>query len=87
MSTARQADKDVAIVTRNRYGALVLNAASVLFVDVDYPKIKPSGLWDALVLPFSQSRREWRKAAAREITTILALHDELACAGEGKELA
>jgi len=68
VSAARQGDRDVAIVTRNRYGALVLNAASVLFVDVDYPKIKPSGVWDALVLLFSRSQREWRKAAARELT-------------------
>lgn len=27
---------EVAIITRNRYGALVLNAASVMFVDVDF---------------------------------------------------
>jgi len=68
VSAARQGDKEVAIVTRNRYGALVLNAASVLFADVDYPKIKASGLWDALVLLFSRRQREWRKAAARELT-------------------
>ncbi len=68
VNTVRQGDKDIAIVTRNRYGALVLNAASVLFVDVDYPRIKPQGLWDALALLFSHSRREQRKGAARELT-------------------
>jgi hypothetical protein len=65
---ARQGDKDIAIITRNRYGALVLNAASVLFVDIDYPRINPQGLWDAVALLFSRSRRERRKAAARELT-------------------
>ncbi len=66
--TVRQGDKDIAVITRNRYGALVLNAASVLFVDVDYPKIRPNGLWDAAALLLSRSRREQRKAAARELT-------------------
>ena len=68
VNTVRQGDKDIAIVTRNRYGALVLNAASVLFVDIDYPRIKSQGLWDALALVFSRRRREQRKAAARELT-------------------
>jgi hypothetical protein len=68
VNTVRQGDKDIAIVTRNRYGALVLNAASVLFVDVDHPRIKPQGLWDAIALLLSRSRREQRKAAARELT-------------------
>jgi hypothetical protein len=68
VNTVRQGDKDIAIVTRNRYGALVLNAAAVLFVDVDYPKIRAQGLWDALALVFSRSRREQRQAAVRELT-------------------
>lgn len=33
-------DRDYAVITRNRYGALVLNASSVLFVDVDLPRSK-----------------------------------------------
>lgn len=37
-------NKDIAITTRNAYGALVLNAASVMFVDVDYPEDKSGGL-------------------------------------------
>lgn len=42
-------DREIAIVTRNRYGALVLNSASVLFADVDFPKSKPSGLLGAFL--------------------------------------
>jgi hypothetical protein len=68
VNTVRHGDKDIAIITRNRYGALVLNAASVLFVDIDYPRISSQGLWDALALVFSRSRRERRQAAARELT-------------------
>lgn len=33
----------VGVITRNRYGALVMNAASVLFADIDFPDIKSSG--------------------------------------------
>jgi len=66
--TLREGDRDIAIVTRNRYGALVLNAASVLFVDVDYPRITANGLWDAVLLAFSKARRHWRAAAVRELT-------------------
>jgi hypothetical protein len=60
--------KDLAIITRNRYGALVLNTASVLFVDVDFPRIRPNGLLDAILLSISGSRRKQRQAVAREST-------------------
>ena len=30
------------VITRNRYGALVLNSASVCFVDVDFPEPRPT---------------------------------------------
>ena len=68
VQTLRDGDRDIAVITRNGYGALVLNTASVLFVDVDYPRIQATGLWDALLLALSRSRREWRLAAARELT-------------------
>jgi hypothetical protein len=64
----RQGDREIALITRNRYGALVLNTASVLFVDVDFPKVTPNGLWDAVLLSLSAKRRQWRQAAARELT-------------------
>jgi hypothetical protein len=37
-----------AVVTRNSYGCLVLNTARVMFVDVDLPEPKPSGLFKRL---------------------------------------
>ena len=63
-----QGQKEVAIVTRNGYGALVLNAASVMFVDVDFPRIKANGLWDGILLALSRARRQQRAAATREAT-------------------
>jgi len=56
----------IAHVTRNRYGALVLNTASVLFVDIDFPRIRPSGLLDTILLIFSSKRKLQRIAAAQE---------------------
>jgi hypothetical protein len=35
-------DELVAAVTRNAYGALVLNTASIMFIDVDFPPIAPT---------------------------------------------
>jgi hypothetical protein len=60
--------KDLAIITRNRYGALVLNTASVLFVDIDFPRITPNGLVDAILLSISGTRRKQRQAVLREQT-------------------
>ena len=34
----------VMVVTRNRYGALVLNASAAMFIDVDLPPDEPGGL-------------------------------------------
>jgi hypothetical protein len=68
VETLQQGDKEIAIITRNRYGALVLNTVSVLFVDVDFPRVTPNGLWDAILLSLSRKRRQWRQAAARELT-------------------
>jgi hypothetical protein len=35
---AGSAKKELAIVTRNAYGALVLNAAQAMFIDIDFPE-------------------------------------------------
>src|ERR1017187_2083814 len=37
-----------AVITRNSYGCLVLNTARVMFVDVDLPEPKPTGLFKRL---------------------------------------
>jgi hypothetical protein len=36
---------EIAVITRNAYGALVLNVARVMFMDIDFPMIKPRSLW------------------------------------------
>jgi hypothetical protein len=60
--------KDVGVITRNRYGALVLNCPSVLFADVDFPPGRSAGLLDALAGLFSPARRRQRAEAAQEAT-------------------
>ena len=40
---ANAAGSEVAVVTRNLYGALVLNAANAMFVDIDFPDKGTSG--------------------------------------------
>lgn len=56
------------LITRNRYGALVLNTASVFFADVDCPPASPRGVVEALLWPFSPARRRRRREALREET-------------------
>lgn len=61
--------QEVALVTRNRYGALVLNTASVCFVDIDFPdRPSSSGLLGGLVSLFSANRRQQLQAEAQETT-------------------
>ncbi|HNS18941.1 MAG TPA: hypothetical protein PKH24_00505 [Sedimentisphaerales bacterium] len=68
VQTLQHGGKEVAVVTRNRYGALVLNTASVLFVDVDYPRVKATGAWDAVLLVISRAHKQRRAAALQEAT-------------------
>ncbi len=56
----------VAVITRNRYGALVLNCAGAMFVDIDFPKPQPAGFLDTLRLVFSPKHREAKQRAAAE---------------------
>lgn len=42
--TLTHQNTEVGVVTRNAYGALVLNAPQALFIDIDFPKAKASGL-------------------------------------------
>jgi hypothetical protein len=61
-------DTHVAVITRNRYGCLVLNATRTCFVDVDYPPVRSEGLIDGLALFFSNRRRQARAEALRQTT-------------------
>lgn len=56
----------LAVITRNRYGALVLNTASVCFIDVDFSPPEPSGIWEMLLMLFSSARREQKQQAAEQ---------------------
>jgi hypothetical protein len=49
------------VITRNQYGALVLNSSRVLFADVDFPAVVPRGFWDALRMSFSRKARHSRQ--------------------------
>lgn len=55
-------DTEIAAITRNRYGSLVLNTAQVLFVDVDLPKPRRLGLWSL----FSRKKRQQALLAQHE---------------------
>ncbi len=55
-----------AMITRNRYGAQVLNAARVCFADIDFPKTKPAGFLNSLKELFSRKHREERLRALEE---------------------
>lgn len=63
LDSVEVAGREIALVSRNRYGALVLNSASVAFADIDLPKVKPRGFFDAIAMLFSKSRREERAKA------------------------
>ena len=68
VQSLRHGDEEIAVITRNRYGALVLNSPSVCFVDVDFPIVRSQGLLDAIVLLFSPKRRRQRALAGQEKT-------------------
>jgi hypothetical protein len=42
VETLTYGGREIAVLTRNRYGALVLNSASVMFADIDFPPSGPS---------------------------------------------
>jgi hypothetical protein len=56
------------LITRNRYGALVLNTSQVFFADVDCPKALPGGLWEGLLWLFSPKIRKRKRELLREQT-------------------
>ena len=57
-----------AVITRNRYGSLILNASSVLFADVDFPSPKAHGFVDSLLMSFSQARHAERIEETQQAT-------------------
>ncbi len=63
-----EGEAKTAIMTRNRYGSLVLNSVAVCFVDVDFPPARSSGFWDAIVSLFSPTKRQARTEATQQQT-------------------
>jgi hypothetical protein len=68
--------RETALITRNRYGAMVLNSASAAFADIDLPKVKANGFFDAILLAFSKARRKEREKALLD-TALQVLRDWL----------
>lgn len=62
-------DPPAALITRNRYGALVLNCRNVMFVDVDFDRPPPSGILEGVLAAFSRKRRGERARAIRDAQT------------------
>lgn len=56
-------ESQIALVTRNRYGALVLNSANVLFADIDFPSANPTGLLEGLIFIFMPRKRDEKRKA------------------------
>ncbi|TYT75148.1 hypothetical protein [Desulfobotulus mexicanus] len=60
-------EKQLAVITRNRYGAEILNCSQVLFVDVDFPKAESAGFMEWLRrLFFGRSIGEKKEAPAEK---------------------
>lgn len=66
-----EGDGEIGIITRNRYGAMVLNSASVCFVDIDFPQVRAQGLADRIGLLFSKQKRQQRQADIQDATLML----------------
>jgi hypothetical protein len=49
--------KIIALITRNRYGAEVLNCSQVLFVDVDFPKARRPGFFESFMDLFRKRKQ------------------------------
>ena len=67
-------DTQIAMMTRNRYGALVLNTSNVLFVDVDFPKTGRGGFIESILLAFSRKKKEAKWQAAIQETMLEVQH-------------
>src|SRR3989304_3278802 len=52
--------KEIALVTRNAYGALVLNAANAMFIDIDFKEEKSPGPFSKLFARSGPTQEETR---------------------------
>lgn len=58
--------KDIALVTRNAYGALVLNAANAMFIDIDFAKEGPTPTGSAISRLFGSKKAPSQEERAIE---------------------
>lgn len=70
----RLREREIAVITRNRYGALILNSPYVLFADLDFPTIKSKGFVDSLFTTVSR-RHRIEKIKELEKNTLVVLHE------------
>lgn len=49
---------EIGVISRNRYGSLVLNTDKVMFVDLDVPGAPVAGFFDAILTIFSAQRKQ-----------------------------
>jgi hypothetical protein len=64
-------EQPAAVLTRNRYGAIVLNTAKLLFLDIDLP---PATLLQKLGALFSRNRPRAEETALASLRTALREH-------------
>ncbi len=62
------AGEALAVITRNRYGALILNTPTVFFADIDFPAPRSRGFFDAIRLALSSAHRADRLEELRQHT-------------------
>jgi len=68
LQEVRAGGEVVAVITRNRYGSMVLNAARVCFVDVDFPAPRAGGLVEAVRQWLVPARRRAQVEAVQSAT-------------------
>lgn len=73
IETVADDEETIGIITRNRYGAAVLNTNCVLIADVDFPTPSPAGFWQALHWLISGAKRK-RVQENLEVQTLQNIH-------------
>ncbi len=74
LETVTHDGKQIAVISRNRYGAAVLNTEKVLFADVDFKPFSAGGIFNAIALLFNAAKKKELVEAQRnaEIARIVS---------------
>lgn len=62
----------IAMLTRNRYGAVVLNTADLMFIDIDVPPAPPMGIIDAIKSLFGNKPEDPFAETHKRIAAVAA---------------